>query len=89
MIRIMMSSRDITHRQHKRIAYTIRERKSPPVAPANMVSPRIFLPMPRRTGNASRNVTSTIEIEPALYFPVDHVAHESGFASFLGCGTTP
>jgi hypothetical protein len=34
-------------------------------------------------------MTNSVKIEPALYFPVNHVAHESGFASFLGSGTTP
>jgi hypothetical protein len=31
----------------------------------------------------------TVEIESALYFSLDQVAHKSRFASFLGSGATP
>jgi hypothetical protein len=41
-----------------------------------------------RAANASDQMTNPVKIESALYFPINHVAHESGFASSLGRSTT-
>ena len=45
--------------------------------------------MSRRAGNATNQMTNSVKIEPALYFPVNHVAHEGGFAASLGRSATP
>jgi len=43
--------------------------------------------MSPRTDDAPNQVTHSLEIEAALHFAVDHLAHQGGFASFLGSGT--
>ena len=61
---------------------------STPVALANMFPPGILFPMLRRAGNASNQMTDTVEIESAPYFSINQVTHKGRFASFLGGGAT-
>ena len=42
-----------------------------------------------RAGNATNQMADPVKVESPLYFSVNQVAHESGFASSLGRSTTP
>src|SRR5205823_10598020 len=61
---------------------------STPVALANMFPPGILYPMLRRAGNASNQMTHTVEIESPPHFSVNQVTHKGRFASFLCGGAT-
>src|SRR2546422_10960393 len=54
------------------------------VAFADVFPPRVFFPMFPRAGHTTHQVAHSLEIEPAIYFPLDHPAHQGRLALFLG-----
>ena len=53
-----------------------------------MFPPRVFEPMFRPAGDTANQVADALEIEAAIDFALDQIAHQSGFASLPGNGST-
>ena len=51
-----------------------------------MFAPGVFGPVLRRAGNASNQMTDTVKVESAVYFPINQVAHKRRLAAFLSGG---